>query len=334
MANAILLTILSILSIVTSPQLRPEEQRGAPDSSLTSAEIERFWQGTLERAAREPLEANVARVDDPLPYHKYRVTYRSLGGVKIRAYLAVPVLGEISGSAERGHETGDNRLPAIITAPGYGGREQGVMLDDCMRGYVILQVYPRSMGESEQFWKIDGPDKLTWHIHEPEGYYLQGAYVDVIRGIDYLASREDVDGSRIGAMGTSMGGGVVLAVGALDQRVKTVVAHLPFMCDMRRAARIPDSLLRTLLAQYHSLDNTSLDTLDYFDPLNLAYRLRVPVLMSAGGRDTTCPLETVCAVFDKLPGIKSLVIYPMLPHTTSGDFYAMSWDWMDRHLKL
>jgi len=47
------------------------------------------------------------------------------------------------------------------------------MLDDCMRAY-SLQIYPRSQGESADLWKIDGPDKLTWHIAHPEGYYYQG----------------------------------------------------------------------------------------------------------------------------------------------------------------
>ncbi len=56
------------------------------------------------------------------------------------------------------------------------------MLDDCQRGYAVLQVYPRSQGESADFWKIDGPDKLTWRVDQPEGYYYQGAYVDVMRG--------------------------------------------------------------------------------------------------------------------------------------------------------
>ena len=108
----------------------------------------------------------------PLPYRKFRITYRSLGNIRIRAYLGVPIRGE---GPER-------ELPCIVTAPGYGGSQQGAMLDDCQRGYAVLQVYPRSQGESADLWKIDGPDKLTWRVDQPEGYYYQGAYVDVMRG--------------------------------------------------------------------------------------------------------------------------------------------------------
>ncbi len=311
-----------MLCLLTVSQRFLSQQEAQKDPPASRAEIESFSRTTLQKAAQEPLEAEVEPVTEPLPHRKFRVTYRSLGGIRIRAYLGVPIRGE---GPERG-------LPCIVTAPGYGGSQQGVMLDDCQRGFAVLQVYPRSQGESADLWKIDGPDKLTWHLDTPEGCYYQGAYVDVIRGIDYLLSRTDIDASRVGAMGTSQGGGIVLAVGALDSRVKAVAAHLSFLCDMRRAAFIPGALVKTLLDRYKVRSARTLRTLDYFDPANLADRLRAPVLLSAGGQDAVCPPETIRSVFDRLPGIKSIVVYPTLPHTSSGDFYRMCWEWMDRHL--
>ncbi|HVF11116.1 MAG TPA: acetylxylan esterase, partial [Abditibacteriaceae bacterium] len=181
---------------------------------MTTAELENFWQGTLQRLARQPMEAAVERVPEPLPYEKYRITCRSLDGVAIRAYLARPVAGS----------TRSEPLPAIISAPGYGGWEQAVMLGECQRGYIVLQVFPRSQGESAALWQIDGPDKLIWHLDAPEGYYYQGAYADLIRGVDYLVSRPDVDASRIGSIGVSQSGGMALAASALDHRIKAVAA--------------------------------------------------------------------------------------------------------------
>jgi cephalosporin-C deacetylase len=288
----------------------------------TLEEVESFWQSTLDRVSREPLQAEVEPASDSLPYRKFRVTYRSLQGIKIRAYLAKPSQQATNGK----------RLPAIVTAPGYGGTAQGIMLDECQRGYVILQVYPRSQGESAELWKIDGPDKLTWRIEQPEGYYYQGAYVDVIRGVDYLVSLPEVDSARIGIMGTSQSGGIALAVAALDSRIKGVVAHVPFLCAMRGAAAIPGSLVQQLLEKHQALSARNLRTLDFFDPLTLAPLLRAPVLMSAGGKDLTCPPETIRAVFGRLSGTKALVLYPNLPHANSVDFYQMSWEWMNRHL--
>ena len=318
-----LLVFSGALCLLTaSSSMKSQPAAIQTDSPASHQEIGNFWRATLQRAAKEPLEAELELVKEPLPYQKFRVTYRSLGNIKIRAYLGVPIRGEGP----------QQKLPAIVTAPGYGGSQQGVMLDDCQRGYAVLQVYPRSQGESADLWKIDGPDKLTWRVDQPEGSYYQGAYVDVMRGIDYLLSRADIDPLRVGAMGTSQGGGIVLAVAALDSRVKAVAAHVPFLCDMRRAALIPGALVRTLLERHETLNARTLRTLDYFDPANLAEGLRAPVLLSSGGQDAVCPPETIRSVFDRLPGIKSIVVYPALPHTSSGDFYRMGWEWMDRHL--
>lgn len=290
---------------------------------LPAQDLAAFWQATRARLAGEPMEAEVEPVSEALPYKKFKVTLRSLGGVRIRAWLALPIRGE--GPARP--------WPVIVTAPGYGGLQQGVMLGECQRGYAILQVYPRSQGDSAELWKIDGPDKLTWHLDRPEGAYYQGAYADVMRAIDFAVSRRELDGNRIALVGTSQGGGLSLAVAALDSRVKAVVAHVPFLCAFRLAARTPNSLVKKLLDQAGRNNEAAWSTLDYFDPLQLAPELRAPVLISAGGKDETCPAATIQAVYSRLPGVKSLHVYPDLPHTTCLDFYNLSWSWLDLHFR-
>ena len=282
-----------------------------------------FWQKTLIALAQVPMEAKVEQLSEPLPYRKYRITLRSLGGVPIRALLALPVQGE----------SPPRPWPAIVTAPGYGGTQQGVMLSECLRGYAILQVDPRGQGASAELWKIDGPDKLTWHLAQPEGAYYQGAYADMIRAIDYLVTRPDIDATRIGLAGTSQGGGIVLAVAALDPRVKAVVAHVPFLCDLRQSARTPNALVKKLLDTAGCNHETALRTLDCFDPLQLAPDLHAPALLSAGGKDETCPAATIRAVFDRIPGTKALMFYPELPHTSCAGFYEMTWPWLDLYLR-
>lgn len=296
---------------------------GCLAGALPAQDVQAFWNKTVVALAREPMEATVEQLKEPLPYQKFRVTLRSLGGVRFCALLALPVQGE---SAAR-------PLPAIVTVPGYGGTQQGIMLSECMRGYAILQVFPRGQGESEALWKIDGPDKLTWHIAQPEGAYYQGAFADVVRGIDYLVSRSDVDAARIGLMGTSQGGGMVLAVAGIDSRVKVVVAHVPFLCDMRQAARSPTALVKKLLDTAGCNNEAGLSTLAYFDPLQLAPGLKAPALISAGGKDETCPAPTIRAVFDRIPGTKALMYYPELTHTSCAGFYEMSWAWVDLYLR-
>ncbi|MDB6127125.1 MAG: acetylxylan esterase [Verrucomicrobia bacterium] len=293
-----------------------------PFASAQPANLDAFWQATRERLAREPMEAQVEDLKEPLPYKKFKVTLRSLDGVHVRGFLALPVQGEAPSKP----------WPVIVTTPGYGGTQQGVMLGECQRGYAILQIFPRGQGDSADLWKIDGPDKLTWRLEKPEGAYYQGAYADVIRAIDYVVSRPDIDAERVVLAGTSQGGGFSLAVGALDSRVKAVVAHVPFLCDFRLAAQVPHSIVKDVLDRIGRNDEAALRTLDYFDPLLLAPRLKVPVLVSAGGKDTYCPAATIQSVYARLPGEKSLKYYPDLPHTTCLDFYNLTWPWLDQVL--
>jgi len=284
-------------------------------AAVVSEEISAFWRDTLARLARVPADAVIEPVKEALPYRKFRVSFNSLGGVRVEALLALPIRGE--GLARR--------LPAIVTAPGYGGLQQGVMLSECQRGYAVLQVFPRVP-------KPPG-EKLILGIEQPDGYYYQGAYCDMVRAVDVLARHDAVDSARIAAVGTSQGGGLVLATAAVDPRIRVVAAHVPFLVDMRRAAAIPGSLVNQLLVKHNANSPAALRTLDFFDPVQLAPDLKVPVLLSSGGKDTTCPADTIRSLFERLPGVKSLVHYPDLPHTSSVGFYELTWAWLDQHLR-
>jgi cephalosporin-C deacetylase len=285
-------------------------------------DIAAFWRTTLDQLAREPMDAKVEPSKEALPYQSFIVTLRSLGGVEVRGRLALPVQGEAA----------PKPWPAIITMPGYGGLQQGVMLSECQRGYAILQIFPRGQGDSADSYKIIG-DKLTGQLDQPQGAYYQGAYADVIRAIDYAASRSDIDHDRIALVATSQGGGMALAVASLDPRVKAVVAHLPFLCNFPLAAKTPDSMVKRLLDHAARNDDAALHTLAYFDPYQLVPNLHSPALLSAGGKDQTCPIATIQSVFDRLHGDKTLKVYPDLTHTSCVDFYNLSWAWLDENFR-
>jgi len=291
--------------------------------SLRAQEVNEFWRKTRDRLAREPMEARVEPVSEAVPYKKFKVTLRSLDGVHFRAWLALPIQGEAPAKP----------WPVIVTVPGYSGTQQGVMLSECQRGYAILQVFPRGQGDSAELWKING-DKLTWQLDHPDGAYYQGAYADVMRAIDFAVSRDDLDHDKIALVGTSQGGGISLAVAALDSRVKAVVAHVPFLCNFPIAAGITNSLVKRLLDQVKRNDEAALRTLNYFDPWQLAPGLHMPVLMSAGGKDDVCPEPTIRSVYERLPGKRNtLKIYPNLVHTSCVNFYNFTWPWLDEHFR-
>jgi cephalosporin-C deacetylase len=280
-----------------------------------SDDLRAFWDDSLRRLAAEPVNAEVEEVKRPVAYKTWRLKLRGFGGVPIRAYFSIPA-GELNG-----------RLPAVVVGPGYGGRQMSMDLNEAMRGYAMLQVYPRGQGESGELWKVPPELEGQWlrvGAKDREGYYYQGGYLDLVRGIDWLLTRDDIDPRRIGVMGTSQAGALALAVGAIDRRVAAVAAHVPFMSDMRRNPKFAADLGR---------DEGFLRTYESFDPLRLAPLLQAPTLLSAGGKDPTSPPETIRAVFDRLPGIRSLAWYPDLTHTSCADFYAMQWSWFERYVR-
>ncbi|TAN17686.1 MAG: hypothetical protein EPN37_06340 [Chitinophagaceae bacterium] len=285
--------------------------------------ITKFWKKTLTELAAVPMGAKVDTLHLALPYREYKVTLNSLGNVKIAGLLAIPVQGEAPAKPR----------PVIVTVPGYGGNQQGIMLSECQRGYAILQVFPRGQGLSEAFWKVPGGDKLTMELNHPDGSYYQGAYADVIRMIDFVVSRPDImDSGRIALVGTSQGGGISLAVAALDPRIKTVVAHVPFLCNFQMAAHLP-SLVKRLLDRAGKNNQHALNTLAYFDPYQLAPLLQVPVLMSCGGKDRTCPWQTIQSVYNRISSTKEIKFYPNLTHTSCEDFYLQTWHWLNHYLQ-
>jgi cephalosporin-C deacetylase len=309
---------------MTSSKLMLAFLAGLICTSVVSAkDINRFWEMTRGKMTVEPMEIKVEEVKEPLPFKKYKVVLRGVYTVSFVSFLAIPIQGEAA----------PGPWPVIITVPGYGGSQQGVMLSECQRGYAVLQVYPRGQGESEALWKIDG-DKLTGHLDRPEYHYYRDAYADVMRAMDFVQTRADLDGERIALVGTSQGGGIALAVGAVDPRVSAIVAHVPFLCNMRMASHIEGSLVKTQLDRAKRNDDAALDILDYFDPYQLAPQLKAPVLMSAGGKDRVCPKATIESVYERIPGTnKTLKFYPELAHTSCVDFYNLTWHWLDEHLR-
>ncbi|MBZ4190903.1 acetylxylan esterase [Niabella beijingensis] len=295
-------------------------QPALPYENSIPADVQLFWKKTREQLAAIPQEAAVVPVNEALPYKKFFITVKSLDNVTVAGYLSIPVRGEASARP----------WPVLVTTCGYSGNGQGVQLSECQRGYAVLQVYPRGQGISGNYFTINS-DKLSTALATPRGYYYQGAYMDIIRMIDYVVTRPDIDTTRIAMVGTSQAGGISLAVTALDPRIKTVVAHVPFLCHLRKAATLP-SLAKTLLDRAGANNEKAFRTLDYFDPYVLADAIQVPAFISAGGKDLLCPASTVKDVYDKIKSKKEYQFYPELPHTSCMDSYARTWVFLDRYL--
>jgi cephalosporin-C deacetylase len=288
-------------------------------------DIARFWDGTRQALATIEASPSMEEIEEQSgrEYTTYRVGINSYGGQRIRAWYSVPK-----------HSRPNEKLPAVMTVPGYSG-EKPIPVHLAMTGYAVLTMFPRGQGESKAEWELEFGTKLTYHVTDRDRFYYRGAFMDCVRGIDFLCSRPEIDSSRIGMWGRSQGGGLTLATSSLDTRLSAAIAEEPFICNYPVAASVTTSPyveLHDYLAEHADQRDAALATLEYFDPLNLADAIRCPILVNIGMQDDICPYPTIAPVFDKITTQKALAIYPDLGHSPCTDFNTQGMDWLRRCL--
>ena len=141
-------------------------------------------------------------------------------------------------------------------------------------------------------------------------YFIQ-SIKDARRAVELLASRPDVDSSRLGFYGISMGASAGLRLLALEPRVRVAV----------------------LAATGLTVGRTNPE----LDRLNFVPRIRQPILVVNGRDDFLFPLETnqrpLVALLGTPPADKKLVLLEgghILPR--SNELYRESLDWFDKYL--
>jgi dienelactone hydrolase len=154
---------------------------------------------------------------------------------------------------------------------------------------------------------------------------------DDIRTVDYLLTRPEVDPTRIGCVGLSVGGFRSCHLAALDDRIKAAVvvgwmASFPFQLKKKIRNTIGFTMLVPGLYRY----------LDYPDVASLA--MPAALLVINGSKDALFELEGVRACFEKLQatyqkaGIAEKFrgrLYDT-PHEFNGAMQAEAWAWLQK----
>ncbi len=200
-----------------------------------------------------------------------RVRYESFDGLEIPALLWKP------------HQANtNNRAPALVwvhggpggqTRKGYSGRIQFLI----NHGYVVLGVNNRgSSGYGKAFMAAD----KRRHGREP--------LWDCIEAKRYLASLDYVDPLRIGIIGASYGGYMVLAALAFQPEEFTVGVDLFGTSNwLRTIESFPPYWKKSLNHYYEKIGDPRIDQemLKEISPLFHAYKIIKPLLVLQGAND-------------------------------------------------
>ena len=275
------------------PELVESPQDKQPD-------FDEFWDRTLSELAEVEPEYQM----ELLPEHSnelrntYRVTMKSLGGETIGGILCMPVK--------------EGKYKAYIDYMGYGAdpyyfdpssEPECIEFLACARNQGIFRDEPRD-------WFQRG-------IESKETYYYRGAFCDVIRAIDFVASLGQTDPARIVARGESQGGAFTWVAASLDSRIAAAAPAVPFLSDYPHYGKIVDWPVGEALRVWAAKgipEEEALKTLSYFDIKNLADRVSCPVYMAFGLQDPTCPPHTNFAGYNQIKSEKHYYCVPTCGH--------------------
>jgi cephalosporin-C deacetylase len=206
----------------------------------------------------------------------------------------------------------------LLLVPGYIS-EPTLPKSWAASGYAALGVAPRGKLRSNRQYNPGYPGLLVDNILDRNTYAYRGFYVDAARGLDFLLSRREVDARRIGVHGSSQGGALTITTAALrPDAIACGAAGAPYLCGFMDAASLTHSYpyeeINDYLRLFPEREPAVRSTLNYFDGINFAPRIRCPMLINLGLRDDVCPPETGYAMYDALTCPKVLHTYPDCAH--------------------
>jgi cephalosporin-C deacetylase len=273
-------------------------------------DFDAFWAGTRRELAATPLDAKLT----PDPDHTddrvacFKADYASLHGIRIHARYCRPAR--------------PGKYPAVLITPWYSKGAIPPPISLPLRGVAALEFQARGFEVDQSSYPIANSWYILDGIETPESYIYREIVSHALRGLDFLAAQPDVNVKSLAVMGASQGGGVSLLVAGLDPRVVAVSANFPFLTDWPESLSAPGTPyadVRKFIAENPGKRDAVLRTVSYFDTLDVAGRIRVPVFVQAGLKDKTCPAPEIETMYRRLRSKrKTLKEYPNADHSDLG----------------
>ncbi|MDR0543483.1 MAG: acetylxylan esterase [Dysgonamonadaceae bacterium] len=267
-------------------------------------DFKEFWDKSLAELAKIKPNYKMKLIPEQSndDYEMYLVEMQSLGNETIRGYYSKPK-----------HE---GKFPVIVEYMGYGSNAyfSSVKWD----GFAHFVPSIRGQGlnrltKEDDFWITIGC------LGDKENYYYRGGFCDVVRALDFVCSRPEIDAEKLAVRGGSQGGALSMVAASLDKRVKVCAPNVPFLSDYRDYFKIVDWPRSDFdnFAKTHPDFNWKhvYDLLTYFDIKNLAQWIECPLWMAIGVQDATCPPHINFAAYNQVKSEKQWLASPTSGHS-------------------
>lgn len=288
---------------------------------------------------RTDLKATVTGKVEHDEFTVEKLHYQSRPGLYVTGNLYVPKKRE-------------GKLPAILYVCGHGKvSKNGVSYGNkthyhhhgswfARNGYVCLTIDTLQLGEIEGIHHGTYREKMWWWLNR--GYTPAGVEAwNCIRALDYLQSREEVDGDRIGVTGRSGGGAYSWWISAIDERIKCAVP-VAGITDLQnhvhdgQTKRFPDGCV-----EGHCDCMFMLNTYRWDYSMIAAMVAPRPLMISNTDNDSIFPLDGVYRTYNAARKVYSLYgkeqdISLNITAGGHGDTQQLrvnAFDWLNKHLK-
>ncbi|MCI5778804.1 MAG: acetylxylan esterase [Lentisphaeria bacterium] len=271
-------------------------------------DFDRFWQKEAAAVRQAKFECSLTEVQQKDSRVKAFDVKLSDGTFTTRGYLALPAKTTPAGHPilmmfNGAGTIGANFKSAIQRAHRY----------NCIVFNMSIHDVPNGLPPAEQAKLRKSPEIFQYMyrgVDSPETYPIREIFRRVVCAVEYMKSRPEWDGKRIVMQGGSLGGAQAIFGAYIEPRTVLCIANAPalsdhFGGDLMQAAGWPD--------MFRSLAKKKLDpaaarrTMGYFDTVNFAKKLPCPIRLSVGFIDTICPPTSVYALYNSIPGEKSIV---------------------------
>ncbi len=280
-------------------------------------DFDSFWSAALDELRDVVPEVHLEPVPHPTPIAEcFDLTFTGVRDARVYAkYLRPRAVAEPH--------------PGVVVFHGYSGSSPDwfELIPYVAQGYSVVALDCRGQGgRSEDPGGVKGTT-LSGQIvrglgDSPDKLAFRQIFLDGVQLTRLLMDRPEVDPTRVAVTGASQGGGLTLAVAALEPSVRLAAATYPFLTDYLRTwemdlASDAYAELREYLRRFdptHANVQDMFTTLGYIDVQHLAPRIQAKVLMTTGLMDTVCPPSTQFAAYNKIRSPKEIVIYPDYEH--------------------
>jgi cephalosporin-C deacetylase len=279
------------------------------------ADFDAFWEGKLAGLAKVPMDPQVETPE------------QKVAGVHFAKFsLAVGRDQRVRGQMAWPDKPGKYPALVIFQWAGVYPLDRGTVLGNAQKGWLAVNVLPHDLpiDEPKSFYEEQAKGALKEYgligRDDRETSYFLRMYLGVRRVLDFVKTLPEWNGKTLVVHGTSMGAAQALVAAALDPDVTAVVANVPALCDQNgpeagRGAPFPYWVAK----EPGGLDPRKIsEAARYFDVVHFGPRIQVPVLVSAGLADESCPPAGIAAMSNLLAGTKEVLFMPGANHQGDG----------------